>query len=261
MPARNPRLRVAFAALVATIALLACAVPARAAGYVIDEAGLLPAESVARIEKLSTELQNATDAKPQVAVLIVKDLGGRDIESYSADRFGKLGVGQADANNGILFVIAPAERKARIEVGYGLEGAVPDAMAGAILDEYVLPAFKAGDMAGGVEAGHRAIVAAVAREYGVSVAGITESDVPQVEETSSGDDSWIIGLFVLIFIIATIVSIIRRIFGGKNGGDSGGGWFGGWWDGGSGSGGGDSGGSFGGFGGGDSGGGGASGSW
>ncbi|MDO8964749.1 MAG: TPM domain-containing protein [Coriobacteriia bacterium] len=243
--------RIAIVAVTVAVSLAALAGPAFAAEYVIDEAGILPAEVAARIESLSAELEKSTDKAPEVAVLIVKSLDGKDIATYAEERFNALGVGQAAANNGVLFVIAPVERKARIEVGYGLEGALPDSRAGRILDDTVFPKFKADDMPAGIEAGHIAIVAAVAEEYGVSIGGVTGVDTSPAASDDS-IDVYVIAICVVIFIIFALIGVFSRGRGG------GGPWTGGGgdWSGG----GGDSGGG-GGFGGGDSGGGGADGGW
>ncbi len=229
---------------------------ARAASYVVDEAAMLSPATVTSIDSLSAALEKATPGA-QVAVVTVRSLGGRTVEEYANDRFRRLGIGAAGKDNGVMLLVAPTERKVRIEVGYGLEGALPDAAAGQIISDIILPEFRAGSMPEGIVRGHRAIVAAVAREYGVTVAGAGAADAPPAE---SPEGSGPFAAFMLAVLVIWIIVSISRRRGGRGGGSSGGGFWSpsSWGDGSSG--GSDFGGG-GGFGGGSSGGGGASGDW
>lgn len=177
------------------LAFVLAFVPAQAfAGtYVLDEANVIPADVEARIEKLSSEIESATPGA-EIAVVTVTSLGGLTIEEYAEERFDKLGIGAKDENNGVLLLVAMTERRMRIEVGYGLEGALPDSKAGSIIDSIMTPKFKEGDIAGGIEAGHAAIAGVVAEEY--------EAYVPGAEAPSGG--SWLVVLLVLGAIIAAI---------------------------------------------------------
>lgn len=118
-------------------------------GRVVDQAELIPADSEARIESALGELEKATGA--QVAVLTVESLEGEPLEDYAirvAETW-KLGRGKFD--DGALLFIARDDRKMRLEVGYGLEPTLPDAIARRILDEQVRPAFRAGKYGEGIE--------------------------------------------------------------------------------------------------------------
>ena len=105
--------------------------PARRA-YIVDTAGMVSAEDVAQIEKIGAELRSKT--KAEIVVVTVPTLGDTDIESYANELFRSWGIGDAQMNNGVLLLIAKDDRAFRIEVGYGLEGAITDGYAGSVLD-------------------------------------------------------------------------------------------------------------------------------
>jgi len=122
-------------------------------GRVVDEAGLLSQPAKDRITGWLAQFEQAT--KRQVVVVTVKSLEGDTIEDYGY-RLGRAwGIGQKGRDNGVLVIVAPNEHRARIEVGYGLEGALPDVIADEILRNRMLPRFRAGDYPGGIEAGVR----------------------------------------------------------------------------------------------------------
>jgi uncharacterized protein len=129
---------------------------------VTDGADLLPPAAEARLESALAELERETSH--QIAVLTVPGLEGEPIESFALRVAEGSGLGQRGLDNGILFVVAARERRARIEVGYGLEGVVPDAVAKRVLEDTVFPRFRAGDMAGGIEAGALALASAARGE-------------------------------------------------------------------------------------------------
>lgn len=273
-------------ALVAAL-LAALSMPAAAqtfpkfTGFVVDDAGILPAAVQTDLTQKLDALQR--DTKRQVVVVTVKDLQGYPIEEYSNKLFRAWGIGLKDVNNGALFVIAPNERKLRIEVGYGLEPFLTDALSSVIINSDVLPRFKAGDMPGGVVAGTDAIITQLRASPEEAKARL-DAAVKQFDQTHraqrSGSKGVPIGLIfwgmVLLFVL---LSFVRRSGRGQRyGGDGSGalpivlwsiasemmrGGGGGGWGGGGGSdgGGGWGGGGFGGGGGGSSGGGGASGGW
>lgn len=158
------RLWVWVSATLLAVVLVAAALPALAAptfprlsGRVVDGANLLtPAieqDLTARLEALET----ATGR--QLVVVTLPDLQGLEIEDYGY-RLGRAwGIGDEKTDSGALFIIAPKDRKVRIEVGYGLEGILTDALSSVILQSAVLPKFRDGDMPGGVVAGTEALIA------------------------------------------------------------------------------------------------------
>lgn len=224
-------------------------------GPVNDYAGVLDRNALGMLEDKVLAYRSSTGS--EIGVLIVQSMDGRAIEDYAYDVFREWGIGQQGKDNGVLFVVAVEEKKARVEVGYGLEGDLTDLEAGRLVNRQSPMAqhFRQGDYAGGVNVVLDGIVAAIGGEY----------DPPKGKDGGSQKSPLgIIGLIVL-FIIFSIIS--RRGGGGgrRFGGPFIGGMLGGMMMGGRGFGGGRSGGfgggGFGGFGGGRSGGGGASGGW
>jgi uncharacterized protein len=226
-----------------------------------DIAGVLsPAEKAALENKLVAIDDSSSN---QIAVVILPTLDGYPIEDYATKLFRTWGIGNKKTNNGILLLIAINDRKVRIEVGYGLEGAIPDITANSIINNDIKPAFKAGAYYEGIDNATNDIAKAAVGEYKVA---------RQKKPKDTGN-----GLIMFIVIAIVIVAIVGRRDGGAGGSNIGGGGFSdiatgmllgsllggggrrdGDWGGGSG---GFGGGGFGGFGGGSSGGGGASGGW
>lgn len=124
-------------------------------GRVNDLAGLLDETARHRLEQKLADLEQATSA--QVVVLTIPSLEGESLEDFSYRVASTWQLGQKGKDNGVLFLIAKNDRKMRLEVGYGLEGVLPDATCRRILDNLVRPRFRAGDFAGGIEAGVEAV--------------------------------------------------------------------------------------------------------
>lgn len=225
---------------------------------VVDKAEVLTAEQERLLEDYLVALDDSTSN--QIAVVLVKTLDGGAIEDVAVETYRSWGIGSAKKNNGVLILAAIDDKKIKIEVGYGLEGAIPDAVAGSIIRNDIAPLFRAGDYYHGIFKAVENLGKAAAGEY---------RGPKQRKGEGGGGKS--IGTFIVI-MIAIIVLIGRSGRGGGGGnmmsrrgsrgwsgpiffpGSFGGGSFGG-------GGGGFGGGGFGGFGGGSSGGGGASGSW
>ncbi|HTP79111.1 MAG TPA: TPM domain-containing protein [Bacteroidota bacterium] len=183
-------------------------------------------------------------ASTQVVVLMVKSLQGDDIEDFANKVFEANGIGQKSRNNGVLLVVAKDDRKIKIEVGYGLEGVLTDALSSEIIRNEIAPKFREGNFFDGLLNGVVAIMAATAGEYH---AGAGKS-----APTISAGLLVAMGIFVFYFLMPMIASRRRYVFGSRGARYYGGWGYGGW-------GGGFGGGSFGGGGGGWSGGGGMSG--
>lgn len=126
-------------------------------GRVVDQANLLPPADEERLAQASTALEH--DVGPQFVIATVPSLQGRRIEDYSVQLARSWGIGSAVHNDGVLLLVAPAERKVRIEVGYGLERRVTDPFAARVIREQMIPRFQAGDFAAGIAAGSAAIIA------------------------------------------------------------------------------------------------------
>ena len=131
-------------------------------GRVVDDAGLLSETTRARLTQLSEQHEQATSN--QLVVVTVKSLQGYPVEDYGYQLGRHWGIGQKGQNNGVLLIVAPNEREVRIEVGYGLEGKLTDALSSHIIQGQILPRFKRGDYEGGIVAGAQAIVAVFSGE-------------------------------------------------------------------------------------------------
>lgn len=120
-------------------------------GRVVDQAGILSPEAKAALEPKLADLEARSGI--QLVVATVSTLGGEEIEPYANELFRAWGLGEAERNNGVLLLVAPNERRVRIEVGYGLEGTLTDALSSVIIANAITPRFKAGDFSGGVTRG------------------------------------------------------------------------------------------------------------
>lgn len=215
----------------------------------VDNAALFATQDAEFLEKKLKILDDSTSN--QIAVVTISTLGDYPIEEYAVKLFRSWGIGDKKKNNGILLLIAKEDRKIRIEVGYGLEGAIPDMIAQQIIDDILKPAFKRGAYFTGVDEATTILAKAAVGEY-------------KEKRKPTKDEPW--GFVILVVIIAIL------LLGSGRGGRGGGGGMmsrrgyrtffpmvgGDSWGGGSSRG---FGGGFGGFGGGSSGGGGASGGW
>jgi uncharacterized protein len=227
-------------------------IPAHGGEWVHDEANVLSPDTKASLEYT---LQKERDSSSnQIAILIVPSLNGESLEDFSLRVAEAWQLGKKEKDNGVLLFISVDDRKIRIEVGYGLEGVLTDALSSRIIRNEIAPHFREGDYNGGVQAGVAAIIQGIKGEY------INEDPVPRKKNSKRSP-------FVTILILIIILIFASR---GRRGGGGGGHWssgrgwigpVGGGALGGSswGSGGGFGGGSFGG--GGGFGGGGSSGSW
>lgn len=217
---------------------------------VSDDTKTLTAYQLADLEQKLVAYDDSTSN--QIAVVIIPTTGDYSVDEVALKILRDWGVGNKDKNNGIVLLIAKKDRKLKIEVGYGLEGAVTDVTAKHIIEEVITPAFKEGNYYRGIEEGTNALMKAAAGEY--------QAPAGYGNKKSKG-----IGVGTILFIIVLLLIIFssgssggtyvsRGGFGGWTGGGGWSGGGGGGWSGGGG-------GGFGGFGGGSGGGGGASGSW
>jgi uncharacterized protein len=157
---RNILLMAAFLLLPLTAAALE--VP-KASGYVEDRAGLLSPGTRLKLEHFLEGFEKSDST--QLAVLTIPSLEGEALEEFAIKVAEQWGIGQQGKDNGALLLVAKAERKVRIEVGYGLEGRLTDLLTGRIIDYEITPRFKQGDFDGGVLAGVAAMAEAVRGEY------------------------------------------------------------------------------------------------
>ena len=141
--------------LVASLAFAAVNYPLLT-GRVVDQADVIPPSTKSAIETKLRDLEDKSGI--QLVVASVNSLDGLDVETYANGLFRAWKLGEAKKNNGVLFLVAPNERKMRIEVGYGLEGTLTDALSKIILTSAVAPRFKARDYGAGIERGVEGII-------------------------------------------------------------------------------------------------------
>jgi uncharacterized protein len=173
-------------------------------GRVVDNAGLLSPQSETTLTTLLDEHEKATTN--QVVVVTLENLQGYTIEDFGYQLGREWGIGQAERDNGALLLVAKEERKVRIEVGYGLEGALTDALSSDIIQRVILPRFKRGQFDEGILEGSRAILQAIAGEYAAQ---------PRRAARDSGEVPFPLVLLFLAFIFFFIGPSMR---GGRRGG-------------------------------------------
>ena len=283
-----------FASLVGASAAWAQTFP-KFTALVVDDAHILAPEQVAALDAKLTALQTTTGH--QLVVATIADLGGYPIEDYSYQLGRAWGVGAKQKNDGLLLVIAPTDRKVRVEAGPGLQGTVTDALSSVIINTQIAPKFKAGDYAGGINAGIDQLATLIqlppeeAQKLAAQAAAQSQAHSRQAQQPQIGFGTI---MFLIVVFFFFILPMIRAMRGGgrrygkdgvsvypPGGGGFGGGFLGGLagnlaanaiarqlgggggssWGGGGGWGGGSDGGGFGGGGGGSFDGGGASGDW
>jgi uncharacterized protein len=265
--------------------------PGKPQGFVSDFAGIISSSDVPIMESQLKTLSDTTGI--EIAVVTVNSLYGDEIETYAVKLFQEWRIGDKDVDNGLLVIVAPNEREARIEVGYGLEGTVTDIQANNIVEQVMLPNFRADNYSKGIKDSVDVLVGIINKTVDPSIYSEPKkgSDsninfeiiifllfvfINIFGHALSKTKSWwlggvigaVIGVIVSIFVgflfyglgVIIVLTILGLIFdfvvskaGPKGPGGHGGFWFGGGGHGG--------GGGFGGFGGGMSGGGGASGRW
>lgn len=169
-------------------------------GRVVDNASLL---SSSKAQELTTLLKEHEDKTTnQIVIVTLKSLQGYEIAEYGYQLGRHWGIGQKGKDNGILLIIAPNERKVRIEVGYGLEGVVTDKIAYDIIQEKIIPFFKNKDYSEGIEQGTYAILQALDGTY-----VIVENS--KVSQEVSGDNEDYFGVFLfVVFILSIVVEVI-----------------------------------------------------
>tara|TARA_R110001583_G_scaffold98294_1_gene243292 strand:+ start:3566 stop:4243 length:678 start_codon:yes stop_codon:yes gene_type:complete len=173
-------------------------------GRVVDQASLFPADTKRSVEKTLREYEKQTTN--QVVVVTIPSLNGYSIEDYGYQLGRHWGIGWADKNNGVLLIVAKNDRKMRIEVGYGLEGVLTDAIAANIIQTVIRPEFKKGRYSIGIVKGVNAILLSTKGEYVAKPTGFFS------------DDQKIFTIF--IFFSLLIYIFIHEFFGGgpKGGG-------------------------------------------
>lgn len=179
--------------------------------FVLDQANVLDQTTEQLIIRTSASLQQKT--KAQIVVVTVNSLNGTAPEEYALSILRGWGIGDKTLNNGLLILVSPTERVSRIEVGYGLEGALPDAKTGQIQDEYMLPYFQNNDYDKGILNGYSALAQEVAKEYQVTLEINSPQALP-VSSSSAANPLPIWAEVVLVFLFILLFYLDRRFFNG-----------------------------------------------
>lgn len=168
---------------------------------VVDTTGTLDAASKQRLEQQALALRQRKGS--QLQVLIVPSTAPETIEQYAVRAFESFRLGRKGVDDGVLLIVAKDDRKVRIEVGYGLEGAIPDITAGRVIQEYMVPKFRQGDYAGGIIDATTQLVKLIDGE-----------PLPEpVADNPTGPDrggDWLVALVAAFFV----ASFLRSVFGG-----------------------------------------------
>lgn len=199
--------------------------------YVYDESNIMNSNTESYIIQTNDELYEKTGA--QIVVASIDDLEEMNINTYATALFEKWKIGGAQLDNGILILIAPSQGEIWIEVGYGLEGIIPDIRAKQIIEEYIIPSFAQGDYNQGIILGYNEVLNYVQEEYNIELSsreGIVNPN-PQADvgvTNSIPRPLIIIGIIILIFLDMKFFggwltfSILRSIGRGGRGGRGGG---------------------------------------
>ena len=230
MTLRNRRtifLATLFLCLLAASVSHSNGVPERPLNYVVDLADIVDDTTENRLNGYLQQLEQKTTA--QLVILTIKSLEGESIEDFSIEiAHDKWKVGQKGKDNGVLFLISLNDRKYRIEVGYGLEGVLPDSLVGSLGRNILVPFFKKGDYSNGIFAATLAIANEIASDSGVKINGMPTIK-PGIQQTRKDKPASLINKilgFVILFIFTGYVyqkpetlfaSFSVFIHGGKNG--------------------------------------------
>jgi len=223
----------------ATSMVYAVDIPVQPPAPVVDLAGIIDESVKTKLNRYLRELEQKTTA--QVAILTIKSLAGQSLEDLSITiAHDKWKLGQKGKDNGVLLMVAVKDRKYRIEVGYGLEGVLPDGLVGGIGRQYLVPYFRKGDYSSGIYAAALVIANEIAADAGVKISGLPAVKKIQPDKApkrSSGPLGKILSLlfFLVIFFIfiknprSFLALMLLSSMGGRRGhwGGSGGGFGGG----------------------------------
>lgn len=171
-------------------------------GRVNDLAGLIPGDRARALEERLARFEKETSH--QIAVLTIPSLEGEDLEGFSIRVAESWKIGKKGFDNGVILLVAKNDRKLRIEVGYGLEGVLPDAIASRIVREVIVPHFRANDFTGGIEAGVEAVIKVTRGE-----------PIPEIPRRRTSRQSplysWAIWpFFLLLFALGFLLNLSRN---------------------------------------------------
>jgi uncharacterized protein len=184
-------------------------------GRVVDAANILPPDVEARLDQKLAALEQ--QSQRQLVVVTLPSLQGYEISDYGYQLGRHWGLGDKQRNDGALLIVAPNERKVRIEVGYGLEGILTDGLSSLIIQQAIIPRFKAGDMPGGIEAGTNLLVQQLTlpddQARKVAAQAVKTENSPRIDGPTI--------MFLMFFLFFIIIPMIRSLRGGRRYGGSG----------------------------------------
>lgn len=178
-------------------------------GPVVDQANILPADVEARLAEKLTALK--AQSQRELVVVTLPDLQGYEISDYGYQLGRHWQLGTKDKNEGAMLIIAPKERKVRIEVGYGLEPVLTDGLSSLIINQQIVPRFKAGDMPGGIEAGTDAIIQQLTLPADQAAQIAAKA---QKQDKAHGVPFGVV-VWLIIFFLFFVLPLLRRMGGGR----------------------------------------------
>jgi len=193
-------------------------------GRVVDEAHILPASAVTDLESKLADLESRSGI--QLVVATVSSLDGQEVEPYANALFRTWKLGDKTSNKGVLLLVAPNQKRVRIEVGYGLEGTLTDALSKVIITNAIAPRFKTGDFAGGITRGVDDIIVVLTTD---SSEWQQRPSLRVDSEPASAPVNWLVIVVIIVVIGLMIVSpafrwlVIGMLMSGRGGGSGGGG--------------------------------------
>lgn len=179
-------------------------------GPVVDQANILPTDVEARLAEKLTALK--AQSQRELVVVTLPDLQGYEISDYGYQLGRHWQLGTKDKNEGAMLIIAPKERKVRIEVGYGLEPVLTDGLSSLIISQQIVPRFKAGDMPGGIEAGTDAII----RQLTLPADKAAQIAAKAQKQDKAHGVPFGVVVWLIIFFLFFVLPMLRRMGGGRH---------------------------------------------
>lgn len=184
--------------------------------FVNDFANVIDDEVEDELQSIGASLYNQTTA--QVVVVTVDSLDGYDVSEYALELGREWGVGSEESDNGVILLLSVNDRQVTIQVGYGLEGCLPDGKTGRVLDQYGVPHFTYDDFSTGLADTYKVLVSTVCEEYGVELSDDYNLELYNYDDAdilvSDVNDETMIILYIVFMVVIVIVLILSGKFGG-----------------------------------------------
>ncbi len=181
--------------------------------FVNDFANVIDDETEEELQAIGVSLYKQTTA--QVVVVTVNSLDGYDVAEYALELGREWGVGSEAEDNGVVLLMSVDDRQVTIQVGYGLEGCLPDGKTGRILDSYAIPHLSYDDYSTGLSEAYKVLVATVCEEYGVELSDDYNLDLYEYDDTEENvDDRIMMAIYIIFMIIIVLSLILSKKFGG-----------------------------------------------